>query len=385
MTAEFQNAARRTLGRRRVLALLAAGVGGAAALFRPRRAAAQGFAGLGIRADGFAAVTPDRRLQFPADHGAHPEYRIEWWYLTAVLTGRDGAAYGLQWTLFRQALAPPEPNKPPAAGWRSAQFWMAHAAVMAADAHYSAEKFARGGVGQAGVSADPFDAWIDDWRLFAPAGGSGVARLMVSAEAEAFGYEAALEAEGPLVAQGRDGYSVKADRGDGPPQASYYFSQPFYRLDGALRLGGRRESVQGLAWMDREWSSQPLAADQSGWDWFSLHLPSGDKVMLFRLRRAGGGEDLAGNWISAAGDSTPLDPGDIALAPRDAASAEAAPTRWRIRVGSLGLDLSVTALNPDSWMETTISYWEGPIWFEGRAQGRDATGRGYLEMTGYVR
>src|SRR6056297_1788725 len=108
----------------------------------PMAALGQGFAGLGTDADGFATPRPDKMFSFPADHGAHPEYRIEWWYLTANLTGPDGTPYGLQWTLFRSALAPQTIG-----GWQDPQVWFAHAAVTTADDHFTAERIARGGIG----------------------------------------------------------------------------------------------------------------------------------------------------------------------------------------------------------------------------------------------
>lgn len=122
----------------------------------------QGFAGLGTDAEGFAM--PERReLSFPEDHGPHPEFRIEWWYVTATLTGDDGRDYGIQWTLFRSALAPEAPD-----GWRSPQIWLGHSALTTPDRHFVAERIARGGIGQAGVRAEPFAAWIDEWRMEGP-------------------------------------------------------------------------------------------------------------------------------------------------------------------------------------------------------------------------
>ena len=126
-----------------------------------KEASAQGFAGLGQSAQGYAAVTPGRKFSFPTDHGPHPEYRIEWWYVTANLADKDGTAYGAQWTLFRQAMTPGGAQE----GWASQQIWMAHAAVTRADTHRTSETFARGGVGQAGVEAAPFRAWIDSWQM----------------------------------------------------------------------------------------------------------------------------------------------------------------------------------------------------------------------------
>jgi len=145
-----------------------------AALFLAPPALAQGFAGLGTDADGFAVPERGRALQFPRDHGPHPEYRIEWWYLTATLQGADGRDYGAQWTLFRSALAPYD-----AEGWDSPQVWMGHAGLTTPERHFSAERFARGGIGQAGAQADPFTAWIDDWHMtsIAPEGADALFRV----------------------------------------------------------------------------------------------------------------------------------------------------------------------------------------------------------------
>ena len=195
-------------------------------------------------------------FDFPADHGAHPDYRIEWWYLTANLEDADGTPYGLQWTLFRSALAPYE-----AEGWDSPQLWMGHAAVTTKTDHFVAERLARGGIGQAGVVADPFSAWIDDWAL------EGDWRtLQMRATGTDLSYDMALTATGPLVFHGEGGYSVKSAAG----QASYYYSQPFFDISGTLHLPTGDLQVTGSAWLDREWSSQPLADNQTGWDWFSL-------------------------------------------------------------------------------------------------------------------
>src|SRR5882757_6578865 len=125
------------------------------------KAFAQGFAGLGESAGGFAPVVPGKTFSFPADHGPHPEFRIEWWYVTANLADANGTAYGAQWTLFRQATRPGAPQE----GWANQQLWMGHAAVTRADTHRTAETFARGGVGQAGADANPFLAWIDAWEM----------------------------------------------------------------------------------------------------------------------------------------------------------------------------------------------------------------------------
>jgi predicted secreted hydrolase len=334
-------------------------------LLLPVAALGQGFAGLGTTAEDFARPIPGRALLFPADHGPHPEYRIEWWYLTANMTGPDGTPYGLQWTLFRSALAPRDGE-----GWDTPQLWMGHAAVTTPDAHHVAERLARGGVGQAGVQAKPFLAWIDDWAME----GRDLDNLHLTASGGDFAYDVKLHASGPLVRHGQDGYSVKSAAG----QASYYYSQPFFDLSGTLSLPEGDVPVTGTAWLDREWSSQPLAEDQQGWDWFSLSFSSGDKLMGFVLR--GSDDYTSATWIAADGQATALADGAFAATPlewHDVAGRQV-PTTWQVSLPAQGVDVAVTALNPDAWMETSVPYWEGPVTLTG-----SHTGVGYLEMTGY--
>ncbi|GAA0310934.1 lipocalin-like domain-containing protein [Rhodovulum strictum] len=343
------------------------------ALFLPLPALAQGFAGLGQTADGYTLPQRGGVLDFPRDHGAHPDFRIEWWYLTANLTGADGQDYGIQWTLFRSALAPGNPGE----GWQNAQVWMGHAGLTTARHHFHAERLGRGGTGQAGVTPAPFAAWIDEWRMESTAqpGADPLSALRLNAAGSYFAYALTLTAEGPLVLHGDQGYSVKSDQGN----ASYYYSQPFYRVAGTLTLPDGPVEVTGNAWLDREWSSQPLASDQQGWDWVSLHFDGGDKLMAFQLRSSAG-DYTTGTWIAADGSATPLAPGSVTFEPRAIAriAGRTIPVRWRIALPERGLDVMIEALNEAAWMETTVAYWEGPV----RITGSHA-GRGYLEMTGH--
>ena len=221
-------------------------------------------------------------------------------------------------------------------------------------------------------------AWIDQWTLLgdAPAGADTPAAYRVSADGPGFAMNLTLEAARPFTLQGEQGYSVKSDDG----HASYYYSQPFLEGAGALTVNGEQIPVRGKAWLDREWSSQPLAPDQEGWDWFSLHLDSGEKVMMFRLRHTGGAHFFAGNWISADGANAKIDRSDIEMTPgalTEVAGREL-PTSWRLRIPSRGLDVATMPVNPKAWNGTSFSYWEGPVAFTG-----SHSGAGYLEMTGY--
>ncbi|MEM6683673.1 MAG: lipocalin-like domain-containing protein, partial [Pseudomonadota bacterium] len=304
-------------------------------------------------------------------HGPHPDFRIEWWYVTANLKAADGKDYGLQWTLFRSALAPEQASQA-AADWTSSQIWFCHAAVTGADFHHASERYARGGIGQAGVTAAPFAAWCDDWQM----AGANLNKLRLNAAGPEFSYTLDLSSDAPLVRHGDSGFSVKSSSG----QASYYYSQPHYQAHGTLVVDGETLDVTGTAWLDREWASQPLADNQTGWDWFSLNFDSGDKLMAFRLRQTDGDIFKSATWIDAQGAHA-QDGKAIQLTPLRTArvAGRKIPITWRLNLPDKALDVTIEALNPKAWMDLSIPYWEGPVRISG-----SHTGRGYLEMTGYA-
>jgi predicted secreted hydrolase len=263
-------------------------------------------------------------------------------------------------------------------GWANQQIWMGHAAVTRADLHRYSEAFARGGVGQAGVEATPYLAWIDSWEMRAldQMRDDTVAPLELKASGPDFSYALRLDSDRALVLQGEAGYSKKSERG----QASYYFSQPYFKVAGSITIDDKPAEVTGQAWMDREWSSQPLASDQTGWDWLSLHLNEGEKLMLFRLRQSDGQNYRSGNWISRDGKTEQMASADIEMTPKTLTEIEGRkiPVAWHIAIPRLALSIETVPLNAKSWMGTSFPYWEGPIRFRG-----SHSGLGYLEMTGY--
>ncbi|MGM0981892.1 MAG: lipocalin-like domain-containing protein [Pseudomonadota bacterium] len=375
------------------VALLTAALAGCEAESPPT--SSRGFAGLGSEAEGFRQAAPGTPLRFPEDHGPHPDFRIEWWYLTANLEDETGESLGVQWTLFRQAQQPPA-ERPDAPGpWAAEQLWMAHMAVSRGDTHRVAERFARSDSqasdperDQAGVTASPFRAWLDDWTLSSHAsrsGGDALDSLTLSALAgqdEAhFGYRLDLEALGPLVLHGKQGFSEKGT----DDQQPIYISQPFYRVSGDVFLEGQTFRVKGSAWLDREWGNQLTAPWHIGWHWFSLHLLDNHKLMIYHLRsKKPEGESLFGTWITPEGETTTLNNDELALTTlaTSTVTGRDVPTRWRLEVPSQNLDLEVEAPHANRWMDTSVPYWEGQVIARDRETG-ETLGEGYLEMTGY--
>jgi len=192
-----------------------------------------------------------------------------------------------------------------------------------------------------------------------------------------------LQSKAGLVLQGEDGFSRKHPGGGG----SFYYSQPFLEASGELTLDGLKIPVSGEAWLDREWGSQFLQPDQAGWDWFSLHLENGEKLMLFQLRQKPGvnqNENFrSGSLMSPDGGTITLDPQPIQLTVlrETAVAGRTLPIRWQLDLPQVGRHLDIEALHPDQWMDVDFPYWEGVIMVTGK--GPENRGRGYMELTGY--
>lgn len=338
--------------------------------------ASQGFAGLAGVAESEHEVPylqpgPGDRLNFPRDFGPHPRHRIEWWYLTANLETTGGEPMGLQWTQFRQALRPrpADATPPPASDWPLEAAWMAHAAVSYAGEHVFAEKLARGDIGQAGARAAPMSVWLDDWQLAALEDDN---RWRLQVDAGEWSYDLTLTRNRAPVAHGDQGFSAKSASGEG----SMYFSLVDLSIEGTVTLGERTFAVSGQGWFDREWSSQFLKAGQQGWDWFALHLDSGDKLMAFRLREDDGAF-RAGTWIPEVGEPVALKADQLRIGPVETGDGEA-PSHWRIEVPDYGVNLRVSAPEGDYLNTGLYPYWESPVSVSG-----SHSGVGYMELTGY--
>jgi predicted secreted hydrolase len=342
-------------------------------------------------AQGFAQADAPRAFRFPRDHGAHPEFRQEWWYVTGNLDAADGARFGFELTFFRFALAPEAAAAaapgPAASAWRTREIWMAHFAVtdVAGKRFRFAQKLSRAALGLAGGGGTPPAVWIDDWSLSYAPGEPGSWTLR--AAQPGYAIELTLQPQTAPVLNGDAGLSRKAPD---PGAASYYYSVPRLTVHGRLLREGAALPVTGGAWLDREWGSGGLGARQSGWDWFALQLGDGTELMFYALRDRDGARDAysAGTWIDAVGGAHPLANADVAIEVLEHwsnAAGDRYPARWRVRVPDLALDLSVRPVLAAQELHTTPRYWEGAVDVSGAVHGRSVGGRGYVELVGYAR
>ena len=351
-----------------------------------------------------ARALPVRTLQFPRDHGSHPDLRTEWWYITGHLDAA-GAPWGFQITFFRSRV---EGTQDMQSAFAAKQLLFAHAAVtdVRGGRLLHDQRIARAGFGVVDASESDTDIRLQDWRLVRHDAARNPGEIERAGDA-AFGrihsersrYEAQIISPGfslqlqfdstqPLLLQGQQGLSRK---GPAPEQASYYYSQPQLSVSGSITVGGQRmvtSAGTGRAWMDHEWSETLMHPEVVGWDWIGMNLNDGGALTAFRLRRADGSAVWAGGSLRAAGQTTRVfSASEVVFVPErfwtSAASGVRYPVQWQVQTPAGVFQVRALLDNQelDSSSSTGSIYWEGLS--ELRNPAGETVGQGYLELTGY--
>ncbi|MFM7100212.1 MAG: lipocalin-like domain-containing protein [Verrucomicrobiota bacterium] len=382
------------MARLRVWAVLL-GLGG------PALAAEPAFRPPAFTPDGFAVPQPGRTFQFPRDHGSHPEFKVEWWYVTGHLeSGKQ--RFGFQATFFRSAAPRPSaPGAAPAAApasFGTGHLHLAHLALLDASSgrflHQS--RLNRDGW-DAGSATNQLAVHNGNWFLRqestpAPSDPGRPSLQLAGAIRGEAAIRLRLVPRKPLVAFGEQGVSRKAA---GPTAASHYLTFTRLAAEGSLELGGRTLAVAGEAWMDHEISSSQLDPDQAGWDWACLQLDDGREVMAYRLRKVDGSTDPFSTlaWIDTQGGVQHAGPDRFRWEPAGHWTSPLTRARYPNRV-------RITTRDPESGRDRTflleplaeaqeltdplggVAYWEGACRVR-EADGR-VVGRAFLELAGYV-
>ncbi len=338
---------------------------------------------MGGDAGDFQRAMAPRQFQFPEDHGSHPRFRSEWWYLTGQLQTHRERSFGFQLTFFRFAL--PVQDFAPASAWGTDQVYMAHFAITDVDtkSHYAFERFSRGGgMRLAGVDADPVRVWLDDWWL--KIGADEDSGWKISAFEAGVALALDLRPLKPVIPHGEAGLSRKTAV---PGNASYYYSIPRMSARGTLEIGTESYAVSGAAWLDREWSTSALGNTLVGWRWLGLQLVDGRDFMSYSLRRVDGNPSphdyavlVARDGSAGPVDAQGLEPRDISLCRVE--SGRLYPCEYSFDLPGYG-DVRIRPRVRDQEIDHSVPYWEGIVDAFDSLDG--LIGSGYLELTGYTR
>jgi predicted secreted hydrolase len=320
-------------------------------------------------------------LQFPRDLGSHPDFAIEWWYVTGrLLSGQR--EFGFQLTFFRSRVAATQGMT---SAFAAKQLIFAHAAVtdVAGRKFRHDQRIAREGFEVAQANLLDTGVKLRGWSLQHAA-----SRYRLYAASSDFQLDLSLREGQPLLLQGDHGRSRK---GPQESQFSFYYSLPQLQVSGTLGLGAQALPVQGTAWLDHEWSQALLDPSAVGWDWIGINLLDGSALTAFQLRdKAGRAIWDGGSFRSPAMGAAPqvFQRGAVVFeavrhwtSPLTRASY---PVQWSVQtpVDRYTVKAVLEAQELDSRSSTGAVYWEG------LSQVFDShdrlVGHGYLEMTGYA-
>jgi len=307
----------------------------------------------------YQLVDTQAAIQLPVDHAPHSGFQLEWWYLTSVLQDAQQRFYPFQYTLFRFNLA-------------GTQTYMAHASLHTPDKHWFEQRFAEQGLPYISTVTDPFTLSLDDWLWQGSGQGEPFPAHLNIQFWQGPNITLQASANGPYVLHGEQGVSKKSANGN---HLSYYYSQPFLQASAQIKHGEETINLTGPAWYDHEWTSQLVQDNVEGWDWFSLHLDNGTKIMVFRLRIGGQPDYITGTYIQANGSAKTLNAADFILQP---AEKEGIPLQWQLQIPSHQLSLTLKPMKQDQWNCGLFNYYEGGITVSGSVGGV-----GFMELTGY--
>ena len=335
----------------------------------------------------YKTAVPGYRYEFPRDHFNHEDFQTEWWYTTGNLIASDGRHYGFELTFFRQGVER-DPGKKEL--WDIQDLYLAHLALSDLDGgkFYHTERTNRAGPGLAGADEKHKRIWNGNWEIR----WNGEEEISKAAD-EKFSLSFSLRSEKPPVIHGENGVSRKAA---GAGHASHYISFTRLQTKGTIEMAGKSIEVRGTSWMDHEFFTHSMEADQVGWDWLSIQLGDDTELMLYQFRRKDGSTDpfSSGTYVDAQGKSVHLTAGDFRMTPTGETWANGVtrakyPVAWSMEIPKLGLKLTATTRLKSQELaggsKLAPSYWEGAIASEGTRGGTSVRGVGYLEMTGYDR
>ena len=335
----------------------------------------------------FREVLPGYNYQFPRDHASHDEFRIEWWYYTGNLIEMEGEReFGYQLTFFRVGLDPEKKIENPSR-WTVRQIYFSHLTVsdLKNDRFYYFERINRKGLGLAGADTEKLHVWNEDWSLE----GNGESQNLKALQ-NGTGLDLQLQASKPMVIHGKDGISRKGEK---EGNASHYFSFPRMATEGLIQIRDQTFKVRGTSWMDREFSSNQLNLGLEGWDWFSIKLNNNTELMLYQLRKKGGGVDSfsSGTFIDEQGKAKHLLLSQFNIKATKKWTSDATdieyPAGWKIEVPDRKISLTIKPDMNDQELSRlrsiNASYWEGSVSASGNIAGKPVKGKGYVELVGY--
>ncbi|CAN5704294.1 lipocalin-like domain-containing protein [soil metagenome] len=341
---------------------------------------------LAVYAREFKQALPGYVFSFPKDHVSHDQFKTEWWYYTGHLESKDKKHYGYELTFFRTGVdnLPVSKSSP----WDVKDIFLAHFAITDENNktfHYF-EKLNRSGLNSAGAKLDHYYVFNENWSVEQLGD-----RFVLKADTPDFGLHLILNSAKQPVVHGQNGVSQKAScKGC----ASHYYSMTRLKSEGYVYLKGQAVPVTGTSWMDHEFGSNQLTAEQVGWDWYSVQLDNNTELMLYIIKKADNAIDAnsSGTIIFPDGSSKHICQSEFTIkTARNWKSPHTGglyPMDWTISVPSQKLNLTLVPSLDDQELSTAkstgVSYWEGATSVKGQLNGKEVTGQAYVEMTGYA-
>ncbi len=333
----------------------------------------------------YKQALPGYQYQFPRDHGSHEDFKTEWWYYTGHMQTESNKKFGYELTFFRHGIEHDSSLKTK----EDRNVYLAHFALTdeTGGKFKYFEKLSRSGLPVAFARSDILSVQNQGWSVEQLGD-----RFVLRADGDKSGIRLLLSPAKKPIIHGKDGVSQKAScKGC----ASHYYSLTRLKTEGLVYVDGKPERItSGWSWMDHEFGSNQLTAEQIGWDWFSVQLENNTELMLYVMRRRDGSLDKnsSGTIIGADGRAIHLAKDDFKISSTSKWTSPNSngvyPMGWTVEVPNHQIKLNVNPVLKDQELltkrSTGVTYWEGAAEVSGTVEGKAVKGESYVEMTGYA-
>ena len=307
-------------------------------------------------------------MQLPHDEGLHAS-PLEWWYFNGHVATEGGRVFSYHFVTFQSVL---ENGFTP----RLAQLsWADHDMEL----HLTAEQ---PDLPILETTSGEFDLSIAGWRM---SGDSQTYHL--SFRIGDYSVELEADSRKPAVLHHDTGLVDLGIAGK-----TYYYSRTDLETSGTVSVSGDSLPVTGVSWFDHQWGDFTTA--EIGWDWVSLNLDDGSDLMVSLVWEQTERKHIAAYGTYVPADSAPihLPATDISLEPTGTWTSPNTdgvyPMGWNLLVDSLDMGLVLTPVIEEAEFAIStfipVIYWEGAVAASGSKGAIDVSGRGFVEMVGYV-
>lgn len=230
----------------------------------------------------------------------------------------------------------------------------------------------------------------------------GVYRLYLVDEDQRVSCALTFRLRKEAIRHGENGLVKSVDGAD-----MFYYFVPRCEVEGNLRIADHETSLYGDGWYDHEFGGHAVQENKAeakqeenkaegqqenniAWNWVAIQLPDHTEITAYEMVDTESGEQIGRRCLVIDSDGSRQEHRELKFLPvnswRSTRTFNSYPTKWELQVPDADIDLTISSDFDDQEFITLISkpaFWEGTCQVHGSCNGREVSGRAYMERSGF--